>query len=89
MVEHRKQNIIYTNKPIKRILVVANVSAGKSTLINALTGYRVNMARNLACTNALHFIYNKANEDVVTYLDLHRKDYWYNESIENITSDIF
>lgn len=89
LVEHRKQNIIYTNKPIKRILVVANVSAGKSTLINALTGYRVNMARNLACTNALHFIYNKANEDVVTYLDLHRKDYWYNESIENITSDLF
>ena len=89
LVEHRKQNIIYTNKPIKRILVVANVSAGKSTLINALTGYRVNMARNLACTNALHFIYNKANKDVVTYLDLHRKDYWYNESIENITSDIF
>ena len=43
----------------KKVLLVANVSAGKSTLINALTGYRLCSSSNLPCTHQLHYVFNK------------------------------
>jgi len=47
----------------KRILVVANVSAGKSTLINALVGYRINRTKTTVCTNKLLTLRNKVNAE--------------------------
>ena len=48
--------------PIK-ILVTANMSAGKSTLLNALIGKKINKTQNAACTAKIHYIVNKPFED--------------------------
>ncbi len=49
--------------PEKNIMVTANMSAGKSTLLNALVGKKVNKTQNDTCTAKIHYIYNKAGED--------------------------
>ena len=63
LIEHRRQNLRFENKPLKRVLVVANISSGKSTLINALVGKNVCKSANMACTDTLRFIFNKRNSD--------------------------
>jgi GTPase Era involved in 16S rRNA processing len=44
-------------------MITANMSAGKSTPINALAGKKVNKTQNDTCTAKLHYLYNKAGED--------------------------
>ncbi len=51
----------------KRIMITANMSAGKSTLLNALTGKKVNRTQNDTCTAKIHFLHNKAGEDGLIY----------------------
>ena len=63
LIEHRRQNLRFENKPLKRVLVVANISSGKSTLINALVGRNVCKSANMACTDTLRYIFNKRNSD--------------------------
>lgn len=63
LIAHREANKKFLQSPAKRVLVVANMSAGKSTLINAITGYRVNAVANTACTSKLKYIFNKPIED--------------------------
>ena len=46
-----------------KIVVTATVSAGKSTLINALTGKRLARVASEVCTGAICHIYNKLFED--------------------------
>lgn len=53
-------------KPME-ILITATMSAGKSTLINALVGKTVTRTMNDACTAKLHYIFDKAYEDGYTY----------------------
>ena len=55
-----------SKKPIK-IMITANMSAGKSTLLNAFVGKKVNRTQNEACTAKIHYIINKAYEDGLTY----------------------
>lgn len=55
-----------TNEPIK-VIVTANMSAGKSTLLNALVGKKVNKTQNDACTAKIHNIVNKPFEDGFCY----------------------
>lgn len=50
-----------------RVLVTANMSAGKSTLLNALVGKRVSRTSNEACTAKIHYILNKPVEDGFVY----------------------
>lgn len=54
------------SKPIK-VIVTANMSAGKSTLLNALVGKKVNKTQNDACTAKIHNILNKPYEDGFCY----------------------
>lgn len=54
------------NEPIK-IIITANMSAGKSTLLNALVGKKVNKTQNDACTAKIHNILNKPFEDGLCY----------------------
>ena len=42
------------------------MSAGKSTLINALTGKNISLTQNMACTSKIHTIISKPFEDGVT-----------------------
>ena len=60
----RKNAEFVSNKPYN-VLVTANMSAGKSTLINALVGKNINLTQNLACTSKIHMIVSKPFEDGV------------------------
>ena len=87
LLEHKKLCEEYIYKKEKRILVVANVSAGKSTLINALVGYRLNRTKTTACTNRLCYIYNKPVDDGVLSYSHINDEYYYSNVIESVSSD--
>lgn len=53
----------FLKRPEHRILVTANMSAGKSTLINALIGKQIARTSMEACTGNVCYIYNKPFED--------------------------
>lgn len=61
------KNLNFIMKQPSKMLVTANMSAGKSTLINALVGKRIVKTQNMVCTSKLHYIYNKAFEDGFNY----------------------
>lgn len=62
-----KDNKEYLKKKQVTVLTTANMSAGKSTLINAIVGKTINRTMNDACTSKLHYIYDKAFEDGFNY----------------------
>jgi len=62
---NRNRAFLETN-PIQ-VIVTANMSAGKSTLLNALVGKKVNKTLNDACTAKIHYIKNKPFEDFLYY----------------------
>lgn len=57
----------YQGKPLKKIMITANMSAGKSTLLNALAGVKVSKTQNDACTAKIHYLFNKAGDDGLIY----------------------
>lgn len=61
------QNKNFLKNPVNKVLITANMSAGKSTLINALIGKKINRTQNDACTAKIHYIYNKPFEDGYSY----------------------
>lgn len=62
-IQLMEKNILFKRKEPTGIMVTANMSAGKSTFINALTGKYVCLSQNMACTSKVHYIINKAFED--------------------------
>ncbi|WNS41538.1 dynamin family protein [Paenibacillus sp. MMS20-IR301] len=56
-------NRSFTAQQEQRVLITANMSAGKSTLINALIGKQVARTSQEACTADLHYYLNKPVED--------------------------
>lgn len=85
LINHRNDNRSFASLPEKNILVVATVSAGKSTLINALTGHFFNKAMSGICTKQICKIHNKYSPDGITY----RKDgyHLYNPNSEYVSSE--
>lgn len=69
LMAHREANRRFLKSPARKVLVVANMSAGKSTLINALTGCNINATANTACTSRVKYIFNKPMEDGFTLWD--------------------
>lgn len=65
--QHRQLNKEFLEMEEFRVLVVATVSAGKSTLINALTGHDFNKATYGVCTTHVCKILNKPLQDGITY----------------------
>lgn len=59
LLSHRQRALSFANSKVKRVLIVATMSAGKSTLVNALVGHKVSQVRATACTSIVHRIYNK------------------------------
>lgn len=57
------ENLKHNAQKTRNILVTATMSAGKSTLINALIGKKINRTQSEACTAKLHEIYSKPIED--------------------------
>lgn len=68
MVKQYHANQAFLKKPERRIIIAANMSAGKSTLINAIIGKRVARTSMDACTGNVCYIYNKPFEDGRTHL---------------------
>lgn len=58
---------LFMASPMKKVMITANMSAGKSTLINALAGKKINKTQNDTCTAKLHYLYNKSGEDGLSY----------------------
>lgn len=50
-------------KPEKRIMITANMSAGKSTLLNSLVGKNVSKTQSCVCTSKIHYLFNKSGDD--------------------------
>ena len=67
LIECIKANMNFLHKTNRNILVTANMSAGKSTLLNAVIGKKVNKTQNDACTAKTHYLMNKAFEDNLSY----------------------
>ncbi len=67
MLDCWKKNKAFTSSESNNVFIAANMSAGKSTLLNALVGKKVNKTRNEACTAKIHYIFNKAYEDNFNY----------------------
>ena len=61
------KNLVFSKRPLKRIIVTAITSTGKSTLINALAGKDVFEARNAACTSFVQKVYTKPLKDGVVF----------------------
>lgn len=62
-----QDNKAYLKQKQVTVLATANMSAGKSTLINTIVGKTINRTMNDACTSKLHYIYDKAFEDGFNY----------------------
>ena len=61
--QHYSLNNSFLERPLSRILFVATVSAGKSTLINAICGHNVCKAMNMACTKQVRNVFNNVIDD--------------------------
>ena len=57
------ENKRFFDHPVNNIIVTATMSAGKSTLINAISGKKLARTKNEACTDTANFYFNKAFED--------------------------
>lgn len=62
-----RRNTSFLNTPVLRVMVTANMSAGKSTFINALVGKNISLSQTLACTSKIHSIVGKAYDDGYEY----------------------
>lgn len=82
LIRHKETNEQFAAEPLKRILVVANVSAGKSTLINALAGKRINKTAENACTKELCHVYSKPLPDGITIRTRDEGKYKYIDSFD-------
>ena len=88
LLEHRNYNNSNLKEKEKRILVLANVSAGKSTLINSLIGYRINKTKTTACTNKIVKIHNKCRKNGCK-LKFANKTFGYTSNINEVSSEDF
>lgn len=62
-IELLNKNIEFSKMEPSVVMVTATMSAGKSTLINAVAGKYICLSQVLACTSKIHSIVNKAFED--------------------------
>ncbi len=63
LITQYRLNRRFLSQHERRIVVTANMSAGKSTLINALVGRRLAQTSQEACTGNVCYFFNKAFED--------------------------
>lgn len=63
LLQQYYQNSSFLSQTERRIIITANMSTGKSTLINALVGKLVARTSQEVCTGNICYIYNKPFED--------------------------
>lgn len=78
-------SFIDLNYNCKKIIFTANMSAGKSTIINAVIGKRIAKTALEVCTGNISYIYNKPFED--GHILLSCDGYTINADIEEVLSN--
>lgn len=68
LIQQFRMNRKFMAQPEMRILITANMSAGKSTLINAFIGKPIVRTSQEACTANLSYLFNKPFEDNSVHL---------------------
>ena len=68
LLDQYRANKDFFSKEERRIIVTANMSAGKSTLINALVGKPITRTSQEVCTGNVCYLFNKAYEDESIHL---------------------
>lgn len=68
LISQYRMNYSFVKRSEQEIIVTANMSAGKSTLINALIGKPLTRTSQEACTGNLCYLYNKPFEDGCVHL---------------------
>lgn len=68
LIKQFRVNRKFISQPMMRFMVTANMSAGKSTLINALIGKPLTRTSQEACTANLTYLFNKPFEDGSVHL---------------------
>jgi len=68
LISQYRMNYSFTKRSEQEIIVTANMSAGKSTLINALIGKPLTRTSQEVCTGNLCYLYNKPFEDGYVHL---------------------
>lgn len=63
LIEQYRNNYHFLKRPELRFIVTANMSAGKSTLVNALIGKSLARTSQEACTGNICYIYDKPFDD--------------------------
>lgn len=63
LIEQYWSNSSFASQKEQKIIITANMSAGKSTLINALTGRNIARTSQEVCTGNICYFYNKAFDD--------------------------
>ncbi|MBD5641772.1 MAG: hypothetical protein HDQ91_05080 [Desulfovibrio sp.] len=86
LVTQSRDEFTFRQLPLKRVLIVGTMSAGKSTLVNALIGQNVAKVKTTVCTKAISYLYNNPFIDSVIYSD--GTAYNHNSGIENSFDDI-
>lgn len=69
LVEHMQllwDSISFIREKPYTILITATMSAGKSTIINALAGKNINLTQNMVATSKIHTILSKPFDDGLT-----------------------
>ena len=87
LVKHRDVNLKFESLPLKKVLVVANVSAGKSTLINTLVGRKLNKTATDACTKETCYIFGKPQEDGLIIKQRKTGNLIYEDNVNKCASD--
>lgn len=59
----------FHEKQVKRVLIVGTMSAGKSTLVNALVGRKIAKMKTTVCTTSISYLYNNPFRDTLIYSD--------------------
>lgn len=72
LINQYRANKGFIAKSERRIIVTANMSAGKSTLINALIGKPIARTSQEVCTGNVCYLFNKAYEDGRIHLSTHK-----------------
>lgn len=69
LISQYRKNRAFAERPIRKMIITANMSAGKSTLINALIGKKLARTSQEVCTGNVCYFYNKPYEDGRIYLE--------------------
>lgn len=69
LISQYRKNRVFASRQIRKFIVTANMSAGKSTLINALMGKPLARTSQEVCTSNTCYLYNKPYEDDRIHLE--------------------